>query len=41
VHEDLPVGHTKAIQALNQQIQGNGANPASVAQQFLAANGLK
>ncbi len=32
---------TKAIQALNQQVQGNGANPASVAQQFLAANGLK
>ena len=32
---------TKAIQALNQQIQGNGANPGAVAQQFLAANGLK
>ena len=32
---------TKAIQALNQQAQGNGANPGAIAQQFLAANGLK
>ena len=32
---------TKAIQALNQQVQGNKVDPASVAKQFLAANGLK
>ena len=31
---------TKAIQAMNQQVQGNGANPATVAQQFLDANGV-
>lgn len=32
---------TKAIQALNAQAQGNAANPTQIAQQFLAANGLK
>lgn len=31
---------TQAIQAMNQQIQGNGADPAAVAAQFLAANGV-
>ncbi|HEY2220512.1 glycine betaine ABC transporter substrate-binding protein [Actinomycetospora sp.] len=31
---------TKAIQAMNQQIQGNGADPAAVAAQFLQANGV-
>lgn len=31
----------KAIQALNQQVQGNNQPAAGVAQQFLAANGLK
>jgi osmoprotectant transport system substrate-binding protein len=31
---------TKAIQAMNQQIQGNGADPAAVATQFLQANGV-
>lgn len=32
---------TRAIQALNQQVQANGADPAAIAQQFLAANGLQ
>ena len=31
----------KAIQALNQQVQGNNQPAGQVAQQFLAANGLK
>jgi osmoprotectant transport system substrate-binding protein len=31
---------TKAIQALNQQVQGNGADPAAVSAQFLQANGV-
>lgn len=31
---------TPAIQAMNQQVQGNGADPAAVAAQFLNANGL-
>jgi osmoprotectant transport system substrate-binding protein len=31
---------TKAIQALNQQVQGNGADPAAVSAQFLNANGV-
>lgn len=32
---------TESIQALNQQVQGNGADAAAVAKQFLQANGLK
>ncbi|GLZ51963.1 glycine betaine ABC transporter substrate-binding protein [Actinomycetospora sp. NBRC 106378] len=32
---------TQAIQALNSAVQGHGAQPADVAAQFLAANGLK
>ncbi|WP_018331286.1 glycine betaine ABC transporter substrate-binding protein [Actinomycetospora chiangmaiensis] len=32
---------TQAIQALNSAVQGHGAQPADVAGQFLAANGLK
>ncbi|MCD2195980.1 hypothetical protein LQ327_21655 [Actinomycetospora endophytica] len=31
---------TQAIQAMNQQVQGNGADPAAVAAQFLNANGV-
>ena len=31
---------TQAIQAMNQQVQGNGADPAAVAAQFLQANGV-
>lgn len=31
---------TRAIQAMNQQVQANGADPAVVARQFLDANGL-